>query len=65
MKKSLKMNEIEKFIQKILSKELIEKLKIEKSIDFSLSLEKYRFRGNAYYSHDGMNLVLRKLGKIL
>ena len=61
--KITKNDEIEKFIQKTISKELIDKLKIEKSIDFSLSLEKYRFRGNAYYSHDGMNLVLRILGR--
>ena len=61
--KIIKNEEIEKFVQKLLNKELKEKLKIDKSIDFSFSFEKYRFRGNAYYSHDGMNLVVRILGR--
>ena len=61
----VKGNDLKKFLTSYISKELAEKLEFDKSIDFSMTLDSLRLRGNAYYSQDGLNIVLRILSKTI
>lgn len=56
-----KNKDILDFLNETLDKELIQTLKTEKSADFSISLDGFRLRGNAFHSQDGVNMVLRIL----
>tara|TARA_B100001121_G_scaffold287226_1_gene284333 strand:- start:139 stop:1140 length:1002 start_codon:yes stop_codon:yes gene_type:complete len=56
-----KNDDIRKFLEEVLDKEILATLKAEKNADFSISLENFRLRGNAYFSQDGINVVLRIL----
>ena len=59
----VKNEDISKFIKSNIKKESEKILENEKSIDFSLSLKNFRLRGNAFYSQDGLNVVLRILSE--
>lgn len=59
----VKKEDISKFIKSNIKKESEKILENEKSIDFSLSLKNFRLRGNAFYSQDGLNVVLRILSE--
>ena len=57
--------QVDEILKLILNQKLFETLEQHRNVDFSLSIEDFRIRGNAFHSVDGTNIVLRILPKTL
>ena len=57
--------QVDEILKLILNQKLVETLEQHRNVDFSLSIEDFRIRGNAFHSVDGTNIVLRILPKTL